>query len=132
MVKIIVGHQGRINKVLANISPEKFINAHPFGDGLIMLVLAGELPEYLSESEVKEVIKEVIKEVDNPELLLKLEEAESIAENRKEQIQTLQDALADALNAEELAKKEAEDIKQELTTLKGKFTKLKNKFLEED
>ena len=67
------------------------------------VVKAGEvqIKEVIKEVEV-EVIKEVIKEVpfDNPELL--------------EQIQTLQDALSDALNAEEAAKKEADDLKKQI------------------
>ena len=61
----------------------------------------------------------VIKKVayDNPKLL--------------EEIQTLQDALADALNAEEKAKKESEDLKKQIPKLKASVTKLK-KALAED
>ena len=108
----------------------EFISADPFGDGKVMLVIKGEGGEFVEPGEViikevikeveVEVIKEVIKKVpfDNPELL--------------ENIQTLQDALSDALNAEELAKKEAIDLKKDLKTLKTKFTNLKKKFVEED
>jgi hypothetical protein len=124
-VKIITGTSGRINELLKGVPNEEFISAAPFGDGKVLIVVkgevakAGEVVEIIKEVEI-EVIKEVIKNVpfDNPELL--------------DQIQTLQDALSDALNAEEAAKKEAEDLKISLKTLKTKFTKLKNKFLEEE
>lgn len=124
-MKIITGTSGRINELLKGVPNEEFISAAPFGDGKVLIVVkgevakAGEVVEIIKEVEI-EVIKEVIKNVpfDNPELL--------------DQIQTLQDALSDALNAEEAAKKEAEDLKISLKTLKTKFTKLKNKFLEEE
>ena len=123
-MKIITGSSGQINELLKGVSNEEFMGiATENGKTSILLksdvtpIAAGEIVEKIVEVEV---IKEVIKEVpfDNPELL--------------EQIQTLQDALSDALNAEEAAKKEAIDLKADLKILKGKFTKLKNKFLEED
>ena len=80
----------------------------------------------IASGEVKIVEKEVIKEVeiikevpfDNPELL--------------EQIQTLQDALSDALNAEEKAKKEAEELKKQIPKLKASVAKLKKALTAED
>jgi FixJ family two-component response regulator len=127
-VKIIVGTSGQINELLKGVPNEEFISAAPFGDSKVLVVVkgeavkAGEVVEIIKEVEI-EVIKEVIK--NNPENLATIEEQEG-------QIQTLQDALSDALNAEEAAKKIAEDLKISLKTLKTKFTKLKNKFLEED
>ena len=121
-MKIIVGSSGRINEILQGVPNEEFMDIAIENEKAWVVLKSDVTP--IVAGEVKtievEVVKEVIKEVlyDNPELL--------------EQIQTLQDALSDALNAEEVAKKTAEDLKGELKTLKGKFTKLKNKFLEED
>ena len=135
-MKIIVGTSGRINEILQGIPNEEFISAAPFGDGKVLVVVKGK-------AELG-AIGEVV-EVDNPEHLKTIDQLRTvniriIEENegftsdlleKDDQIQTLQDALSDALNAEEAAKKEAEDLKLSLKTLKTKFTKLKNKFLED-
>lgn len=135
-MKIIVGTSGRINELLQGVPNAEFISAAPFGDGKVLVVVKGEVGEVVKAGEIIEVIKEV--QIDNPEQLEQIGKLNQLIENqtvaildRDGQIQTLQDALSDALNAEEAAKKVAEDLKGELKTLKGKFTKLKNKFLEE-
>ena len=88
------------------------------GKGMVVVFSYGKNGAVKKVVEV-EVIKEVIKEieVDNPELL--------------EQIQTLQDALADALNAEQIAKKEAEDLKKQIPKLKASVAKFKKILAEE-
>ena len=130
-MKIIVGTSGRINEILKGVPNEEFMDiAIENNKAWVVLksdvtaVTGGEVKTVEVEV-IKEIIKEVIKEVDNPEHMELLEEAQ-------EQIQTLQDALSDALNAEEAAKKEAIDLKKNLKELKTKFTNLKKKFLEED
>ena len=127
VAKIIVSDQGRINSFLGGIDDDDIITIAPHGDGKILVAYKGESDFMQGEVIIKEVVKEVevikkievIKEVpfDNPELL--------------EQIQTLQDALTDALNAEEKAKKEAEELKKQIPKLKTQLTKLK-KALAED
>ena len=128
-MKIIVGTSGRINEILKGVPNEEFMGIATENEKAwvvlksdVIPIAAGEVKivekEVIKEVEI-EVIKEVIKEVpfDNPELL--------------EQIQTLQDALGDALNAEEKAKKEAEELKKQIPKLKASVAKLK-KALAED
>lgn len=124
-MKIIIGTSGQINERLQGVPNGEFLGiTNVNGQAWIVLksdvtpISTGEILEVIKEVEV-EVIKEVIKEVpfDNPELL--------------EQIQTLQDALSDALNAEEAAKKEAEVLKKQIPKLKASVAKLK-KALTED
>lgn len=128
-MKIIIGTSGQINERLQGVPNGEFLGiTNVNGQAWIVLksditpIATGEvqIKEVIKEVEV-EVIKEVIKEIevpfDNPELL--------------EQIQTLQDALSDALNAEEAAKKEAEVLKKQIPKLKASVAKLK-KALTED
>ena len=132
MIQVIIGTQGSINARLARMNDFEFISAAPFGDGKVLIVVKGKAGERLEAGEVqiKEVIKEVIK--DNPKHLVRIDELNEIIIEKEDEVQTLQDALSDALNAEEKAKKEATDLKKTLKELKTKFTNLKKKFLEED
>ena len=118
VIKVIIGTQGRINAILSAMNDFEFISAAPFGDGKVMITTKGEGGDFVpGEVVIKEV--EVIKEieVDNPEHIA--------------QILVLKDQLADALNAEQAAKKEAEDLKKQIPKLKASVAKLK-KALAED
>ena len=139
-MKIIVGTSGRINEILQGVPNEEFMGIATENEKAWVVLKSDVTPITGGEVQIVEKIVEVIKEVqvDNPVHIetikkLKLEYAklDTEKEEQENQIQTLQDALSDALNAEEAAKKEAEDLKLSLKTLKTKFTKLKNKFLED-
>jgi ABC-type Fe3+-hydroxamate transport system substrate-binding protein len=102
-VQLIIGTQGRINDLLRGIPAEDIVDFHVNNDKAWVIVkdeAVANSPNIV-EKEV-EVIKEVIKEVkvDNPELL--------------DDIENLKETLADSLNAEQEAKKIAEDAQMAL------------------
>lgn len=72
-----------------------------------------------------------IKEVDNPKLVSEIQELTDLLEFKDDKIKTLNDELANALNAEAAAKKEAEDLKKQLPKLKASVAKLKKALSEE-
>jgi len=115
--KLVKGNARDFSKTIASYPESKIVGFHTSEDLSLFSCLVwteGEVAPIGEPLIVEKIVEvEVIKEVpfDNPELL--------------EQIQTLQDALSDALNAEEKAKREAEDLKKQIPKLKMSVTKLK-------
>lgn len=125
MYKLIKGNFRDFSATIAKYPKSDLVGFHTSDDLSLFSCLVWTEGEVILPGEVREVIKEiikrveveVIKEVDNPKHLTEIE--------------VLKDKLADALNAEQVAKKEAADLKKQIPKLKASVEKLK-KALTED
>ena len=124
MYKLLKGNARDFSATIAKYPQSEIVGFHTSGDLSLFSclvwtggeVIPGEIVEVVKEIEV-EVIKEVIKKIDNPKHL--------------EEIKILKDKLADALNAEQAAKKEATDLKKQIPKLQAQLAKLKKALTEE-
>lgn len=88
----------------------------------------GDTPEQVIEKLVEKEVEKIV-EVDNPKLVEELQELTDLLEFKDEELAKIKDALSDALNAEQAAKKSLADekakYKKDVSRLKVQVNKLK-------